>query len=167
MSCVRNMTRQLMWVSLVTAFAVGMAGMGCSSAKKKDEPDSLNADTNFSGDSDSGRAGGLQTIHFEYDSYTLTDSAKSQLQNNAGILKGNGKMNIQIEGHCDERGGIQYNLALGEKRANSVKKYLSDKGIANDRLTTISFGKERPLDPASTEAAWNRNRRANFVVTSR
>ena len=82
----------------------------------------------------------------------------------ADILKAHPGVKIQVEGHCDQRGGIQYNIALGEKRANSVKKFLMDKGISGDRIATISFGKERPVDSASTEEAYAKNRRANFVI---
>jgi len=76
-------------------------------------------------------------------------------------------MKIQIEGHCDERGTVEYNLALGERRANNTKKYLVFLGIPSDRISTISFGKERPLDKGHHEEAWARNRRAHIVVLSK
>ncbi len=119
------------------------------------------------GDSDSGKAMGLQTIHFAYDSYILDDSNKAILQANTQILKDKSSIKVQVEGHCDVRGGIQYNLALGEKRANAVKKFLIDGGIAADRLSIISFGKEKLLDPSDSEAAGAKNRRATFVITAR
>jgi peptidoglycan-associated lipoprotein len=72
---------------------------------------------------------------------------------------------VAIEGHCDERGTVDYNLALGEQRARATRDYLVSLGVAGDRLTTVSYGKERPLDPTSNEAAWARNRRAHFLVT--
>jgi peptidoglycan-associated lipoprotein len=115
--------------------------------------------------SDTGNAKGLQTVHFEYDSSILSAEAKSVLKANAAILKNNPSLSIQIEGHCDQRGGIQYNLALGEKRANSAKHFLIDQGIPDGRITTISFGKEHPVDQAETEEAYAKNRRANFVIT--
>lgn len=121
---------------------------------------------NTLGDSDSGKAMGLQTVHFAFDSFALDDATKSTLKANADILKSNEKMKIQVEGHTDARGGIQYNIALGEKRANSVKSYLSGLGIGGDRITIVSFGKERPLDPGTSEEAYNKNRRANFAVTA-
>ena len=143
---------------------------GCSSKKPKTDvgaiPSAADADVNALGDSDSGRAAGLQTIHFDYDSYILTGETRRILEQNTALLKEKGNLNIQIEGHCDERGGIQYNIALGEKRANAVRRFLIDNGIPGERVTTISFGKERPINPASNEEAWNQNRRANFVVTS-
>ena len=118
------------------------------------------------GDSDSGKAMGLQTVHFPYDSFVLDSEAKSFLASNANIMKDKANLKVQIEGHCDARGGIQYNIALGEKRANSVKKYIVDLGVAGDRITVISFGKEKPVDPGTTEEAYAKNRRGNFVITS-
>ena len=76
-------------------------------------------------------------------------------------------MKIQIEGHCDERGTVEYNLALGERRANSAKRYLTSLGIPENRISTISYGKERPLDPGHNEEAWTKNRRAHFVILSK
>jgi peptidoglycan-associated lipoprotein len=142
----------------------------CKSAPKQEDtaPASpTTIDENTLGDSDSGKAMGLQTIHFPYDSFVLDSEAKKMLNADAQILKDKPSVKIQIEGHCDARGGIQYNIALGEKRANAVKRYLEDRGIAGDRITTISYGKERLLDTSGTEEANAKNRRANFVVTSR
>lgn len=110
---------------------------------------------------------GLETVHFPYDSFVMDDQAKATLDANAMILQTKSSLRVQIEGHCDQRGGIQYNIALGEKRADAVMKYLSGKGISADRLSTISYGKERPLDPATNEQAYGKNRRANFVITSK
>lgn len=158
-------------LSIVLAvLAIGMA-VGCSKKQKPEEvsvPTAASADENvMSGDSDSGQAMGLQTVNFPYDSFTLDSAAKSVLKSNADVLKDKTSLKIQVEGHCDSRGGIQYNIALGEKRANVVKKYLEDLGISGDRITTISFGKEKLLDTSDTEAAHAKNRRGNFVVTSR
>ena len=130
-------------------------------------PTAANADENSMGDSDSGNAQGLQTIHFGYDNYTLSSEAKGILKSNGQILKDKTSLKIQVEGHCDERGGVQYNIALGEKRANAVKKFIVDQGVSADRITVISFGKEKPVDSGSSEEAYAKNRRANFVVTSR
>lgn len=158
------------WVTLVVLALVGATG--CSSSKKKHEegeiPTATSADENTNlGDSDSGRAMGLQTVHFAYDSFNLDSEGKGTLKANAQILKDKSGIKIQIEGHCDQRGGIQYNIALGEKRANAVKGYLEDMGIEGGRLSVISFGKEKPIDPDTTEEAYQKNRRANFVITSR
>jgi peptidoglycan-associated lipoprotein len=105
-----------------------------------------------------------QNIHFAFDSSELTDTAKELLKEKADWLKANTGASVIIEGHCDERGTIEYNLALGERRANAVKQYLQDLGIGGFRLTTVSYGEERPLDPGKTEEAYSKNRRAQFVL---
>lgn len=163
--------RTLLTLGLIfTAFAA-VSFSGCSSKSKKADdtviPSAVDPEETIYGDSDSNNALGLQTITFAYDSYALSPAAETKLKDNAAVLSSNPKMTIQIEGHCDERGSIQYNLALGENRANSVRKRLADLGVSGDRMTVISYGKERPLNPASNEEAWAQNRRANFVITSR
>ena len=157
-------------LALVLAVAALISASGCGKSQKDDEsavPNSASADENGAGDSDQGKAMGLQTVHFPYDSFTLDAEGKGMLKSNAQIMKSHGSMKIQVEGHCDERGGIQYNIALGEKRANSVKKFLEDNGVAGDHVTTVSFGKEKPIDPGHSEEAFSKNRRANFVITSK
>jgi len=152
--------------ALVLSF---LAGCG-SKEKKSDEiatPIAPAVEEQTLGDSDSGQALGLQTVTYPYDSYTLEPEAKSRLKANAEILKDKPSLRIQVEGHCDSRGGIQYNIALGEKRANAAKKFLVDLAISADRVTTISYGKERLLDPGMSEEAHAKNRRANFVITQR
>jgi len=109
----------------------------------------------------------LKDIRFDYDKYEIRREDEEILRENAAFLKKNPKMKIQIEGHCDERGTAEYNLALGERRANSTKKYLVSLGITSDRISTISYGEERPLDPRSNEEAWAKNRRAHIVVLSK
>jgi peptidoglycan-associated lipoprotein len=109
----------------------------------------------------------LKDIHFHYDKYDIQRGEEGILKENAAFLKKNPKMKIQIEGHCDERGTTEYNLALGERRANSAKKYLVSLGITSDRISTISYGKERPLDRGHNEQAWAKNRRAHFIVLSK
>ena len=149
-------------------------GAGCSQKKTKPDQDVYSATIPNQGagttpsdlvSSDQGNAFGLQTIHFGYDSELLDDQSKSLLKSNAQILSKNPIIRVQIEGHCDQRGGIQYNIALGEKRANAVKHYLEDLGVRPARIATISYGKERPIDTAETEEAYAKNRRANFAVT--
>ena len=107
-------------------------------------------------------AGNLGRIYFDFDQYTLTATAKQQLATNASLLKAAPAVKIQIEGHCDERGSDEYNLALGEKRALSTKNYLVSLGVAADRMSIISYGEELPLDPINSEVAWAKNRRAEF-----
>jgi peptidoglycan-associated lipoprotein len=109
----------------------------------------------------------LKDIHFGFDRYDLTSKAREILSQNAELLLKHSRANIQIEGHCDERGTIEYNLALGERRSNSAKQYLVSLGVSPNRIATISYGEEMPADPRQTEEAWARNRRAHFIVLSR
>jgi len=104
-----------------------------------------------------------QNILFDYDSDELTDQAKGLLREKAAWLQANPSDAVMIEGHCDERGTTVYNLALGERRANAAQNYLVDLGVSARRLGTVSYGEEKPLDPASTEAAHRINRRAQFI----
>ena len=105
-----------------------------------------------------------ERIHFEFDKSTLTPAAQDILMKKAEWLRENPDATITIEGNCDERGTNEYNLALGERRAESAKNFLVDLGIAPSRMTTISYGEERPLDPAHNEEAWAQNRRDDFVI---
>jgi peptidoglycan-associated lipoprotein len=107
----------------------------------------------------------LQTIYFDFDKYNLKSDAKNALGLNAKTLRDNMDVTVLIEGHCDERGTVEYNLALGEKRAKAARDYLVDLGVKTERLRTISYGEERPADPGHTETAWAKNRRAEFVRT--
>ncbi len=109
----------------------------------------------------------LKDIYFDYDKYEIRREDEEILKENAAFLKKNPKMKIQVEGHCDERGTAEYNLALGERRANHTKKYLVSLGITSDRISTISYGEERPLDPGHNDEAWAKNRRAHIVVLSK
>jgi len=106
----------------------------------------------------------LNDVFFDFDKANLTAEAKSILSSNASQLKDAGAMTITIEGHCDERGTRTYNLALGEKRANAAKDFLVSLGVPAAKITTVSYGKDRPFDTGHTEAAWAKNRRAHFVV---
>lgn len=109
----------------------------------------------------------LKDIHFDFDKYDIRQADEVILKENAAFLKNNPKMKVQIEGHCDERGTVEYNLALGERRANNTKRYLVFLGIPSDRISAISYGKEKPLDQGHNEEAWGKNRRAHIVVLSR
>ncbi len=113
---------------------------------------------------ESGEKYGLQTVYFDYDSSTLNTDAMAVLRENAAKIKQvPGKM-VQVAGHCDDRGTQEYNLALGERRALAVRTYLIQTGVPGERLLTISYGKEAPAVPGSGEAAWAKNRRAEFSV---
>jgi peptidoglycan-associated lipoprotein len=105
-----------------------------------------------------------QNIHFDFDSAQLSSMAKLLIKEKAEWLGTNSAVAVVIEGHCDERGTTDYNIALGERRAIAVKNYLVNLGISGSRLTTVSFGEERPLDSGTSEAAYRKNRRAQFVI---
>lgn len=107
---------------------------------------------------------GLQRIHFAYNQFTLEDQARATLEQNATYLRNNPGLKVVIEGHCDERGSDEFNLALGERRAVAARNYLVSLGIAAERLSIISYGEEQPLVAAANEDAWAKNRRAEFKV---
>ena len=109
----------------------------------------------------------LKRIHFDFDKYNIRPDDAEILKQNAAVLKKFPTVKIQIEGHCDERGTSEYNLALGERRASSVKRYLVSLGVDEKRISTISYGEERPLDPNQNEEAWTKNRRAEFIILSK
>lgn len=169
------MFKRLSLISLVAASMV--LTVACKSSKKvEDNPtaaegDASKMDANVQSKdmkydqagSDSGQINGLNSIHFDYDSATLSTEARRQLAENADWIKTNASTTVQIEGHCDSRGSVEYNLALGERRAKSVKNYMTSLGVASNRMTIISYGEEKPLDSADSEEAYAKNRRANFV----
>ncbi len=109
----------------------------------------------------------LKDLFFDYDKSAIRDDQKAALGENVSWLKANGAAKITIEGHCDERGTAEYNLGLGERRAKAVKDYLIAAGIAADRISTISYGKERPFVLGHDESAWKWNRRGHFVITGK
>ncbi len=144
-------------------------GTSCTDDKKKAaEPVSASASSETPA-SPSGSAGSAELsnapIYFGFDDYTLSPEAQSTLTAMAEALKANKSAVVQIEGHCDERGTVEYNLALGERRAQSVKNFIAQLGVEGARLSTISYGEEKPVVQGHTEEAWAKNRRAEFVVT--
>src|SRR6188508_1743839 len=110
--------------------------------------------------------GPLKDISFNFDSADLSQTARATLKDNAEWLKGNPAARVQIEGHCDERGAADYNMALGAKRAQAAMDYLATLGVAANRMSTISYGEEIPVCKEKTEACWAQNRRDRFVVTA-
>jgi len=125
-------------------------------------------DPNLAGDiPDINKSGIFKPIFFAYDSDELDDSARAALNENANVLKKYGTWVVTIEGHCDERGTAEYNLALGERRSLAAKSYLLSLGIGADRLRTVSYGKEFPFDPGHEENAWKQNRRAQIMLTAK
>jgi peptidoglycan-associated lipoprotein len=165
------MLKQLLRLSLGLVLVTTVA---CSKKVKEDETAGTGAGgegaaisseaMNFSAaGSDSGTIAGLRTVNFAYDSAVLDATARDVLKDNSDWMKSNTNASIQIEGHCDSRGSVEYNLALGERRAKSVKSYLVGLGVDSKRLSVISYGKEKLLEIGDTEAVHARNRRANFV----
>ncbi len=146
----------------------------CSSAKKSasnNDLDNSNLENNpqalmLNGSSDLGAAGDLQTLYFQFNSSELAAQSTDALAQNAAFLSKNSRITILIEGHADERGSTQYNLALGEKRAKRVRDWLISRGITVNRLSIVSFGKEKNVEYGHEESAWSKNRRANFVIMS-
>jgi peptidoglycan-associated lipoprotein len=113
-----------------------------------------------------GEEGPLKDVHFAFDAYELDEPSRNVLRDNGNWLKEHAQAKVEVEGHCDERGTVEYNLALGAKRARAAKEYLVALGISADRLTTISYGEELPLCREHDEACWQKNRRVHFVVAS-
>ncbi len=107
----------------------------------------------------------LMPVFFGYDSSEIDVASRRVLDENAAVLRNNPNWAVTIEGHCDERGTAEYNLALGERRAVAARDYLVELGLQRDRLRTVSYGKEFPFDPGHDEAAWRANRRAHLVIT--
>jgi peptidoglycan-associated lipoprotein len=135
------------------------------------EPNKANegtfSDENAGGKLDKLNAQGiLKPIHFDFDAAELRPDALQTLNDDAARIRENAPFGVRVEGHCDERGTSEYNLALGDRRARAARDYLVSLGIPAGRLRTISYGKERPVDPGHSEDAWAKNRRAEFVFTA-
>jgi peptidoglycan-associated lipoprotein len=110
-------------------------------------------------------AANFSKVYFEFDSAALTGAAQQALSANVRIMMDSSDVKVEIQGHADERGTTDYNLSLGQKRAEAVKKYMVAGGVSPSRVTTISYGEERPVDASTTEVAWSKNRRAEFRIT--
>ncbi|MCH9024497.1 MAG: peptidoglycan-associated lipoprotein Pal [candidate division Zixibacteria bacterium] len=108
----------------------------------------------------------FETVYFDFDKFNLRSDSKSGLDSNYDLLMQFPDVMVKIEGHCDERGTVEYNLSLGEKRATSCKDYLVGLGVDASRISTISYGKEKPVDAGHSEAAWGKNRRCEFKIIS-
>jgi peptidoglycan-associated lipoprotein len=163
------MIRGLFYVLVLSSLVIG----GCSKKAKEDAGAGVTQETmqdqpmSFdTAGSDSGNIPGLGTIHFEYDKATLTTEARRVLKQNGEWIKEHPKVNMQVEGHCDERGSIEYNLSLGERRAKAAKNFLTSLGIDGARLNIISYGKEKLLQTGDSEEIHAKNRRANFLPLS-
>jgi len=108
-------------------------------------------------------AGHLKTVYFDFDKYDLSESTRATLRQNADWLRANPGNSIVIEGHCDERGSIEYNLALGERRANATREFLASLGAGDTNVRIVTYGEERPAVQGTSESAWAKNRRAEFT----
>jgi len=170
------MIRSLTRFAGSAALAVAIGALGCSSTV---EDDAVTTDTGSefteapvprdgSGDGSSGdrRMLDFETVYFDFDSYEIRSDARPALRENADAISAGagGAARITVEGHCDERGSTEYNLALGERRANAVKRYLVDLGVPSSRLRTVSFGEDRPAVQGHDESAWRYNRRSEFSL---
>ncbi|MBC7541084.1 MAG: OmpA family protein [Bacteriovorax sp.] len=170
-------------IALLSLLATVLTLSSCANIKKKSS-DGTTPDTtsdsgkidngknagmalDLNGDSDSNKAGALKTVYFDFNSAGLSSGTKDTLNSNAVFLKANTTLKVQVEGHTDERGGVQFNLSLGEKRAKTVREYLIGQGVEGARISTISLGKEKPVSFGHDEESWSKNRRANFVVTAK
>lgn len=109
----------------------------------------------------------LEDIHFDFDKYNITPEARVILKKDYEVLQGAPEADVLVEGYCDNRGTVEYNLALGQRRANAARDYLITLGMDPARVSTVSYGEERPLDPRNTEEAWAKNRRCHFVILKR
>jgi len=161
-------------LKVLAVILVATVAVSCAKKKKIDgtpEGDETSADSSISNQemsfdpsgSDSGSISGLQTVNFPYDSSVLGKEERQRIQGNAEWLKSHPEYNLQIEGHCDAKGSIEYNLALGERRAKAVRSYMSSLGVEPKRLSIISYGKEKPLQQGDSESVYAKNRRANFL----
>jgi peptidoglycan-associated lipoprotein len=160
---------------VLAATAALVLSLGCkSSPKSGDAAGAGGIGSEEFGDGSGSGLGGedrmgtseLQTVYFDYDMALIRDDQKPTLQTNATAITGHSDWRrVTIEGHCDERGSEEYNLALGERRANAVKRYLTTLGIADSKLDTVSFGESKPATQGHDESAWRWNRRAEFKVS--
>ena len=152
----------------MTAVLIALGMSSCTDDKKKPtEPVAPVGTETPAAPSDAASTAELKPtpIYFGFDDYTHSSEAQTTLTAMAEGMKAQKSAVIQIEGHCDERGTVEYNLALGERRAQSVKNFLSQLGVEGARLSTISYGEEKPVVQGHSEDAWSKNRRAEFVVT--
>src|SRR5262245_16037804 len=167
-ACVRGL--------LLAGMAMALASAGCKSSGQGTAPGQggvTGSEFNDGGLAQNdqagqrGRAIGLETVYFDYDSYQIRDDAKPLLKGNAQTIKGKPNWpTVVIEGYCDERGSEEYNLALGQRRAEQVKRYLVDLGVPATRLDTVSFGESQPAVQGHDESAWKYNRRTEFALSS-
>lgn len=164
------------WLTLLfTAAFISLMVVGCAKkqtaeptiGKDKTETKDTEKQPDTAGDQGTNPVGEssskFRAIYFDFDRYNLREDAKADLKKNIDVMKAEADLKIIVEGHCDERGTVEYNLALGERRAKSARDYMVSMGIKGDRVSTISYGKERPTAYGHDEDAWTKNRRDEFV----
>ena len=161
------MTRKsIVRLAMVAAMALLMTMVGCQTTPEEEERTDTGSEWEDAPGPTTARetspVGDVKTVYFDYDQADIRSDARNTLKGNAGQIN-SGDGDITIEGHCDERGSSEYNLALGERRANAVKRYLVDLGVPSSRLRTVSFGEDRAAVQGHDESAWRYNRRADFV----
>ncbi|MCI5072533.1 peptidoglycan-associated lipoprotein Pal [bacterium] len=167
--------RQYLAMVLCLCFAVaGLSSCGKKKASEVETPPTAEEQANVEEDgmteeavdaAAEGILANMPVIYFEFDQSTLSAESRTLLQEIAAAMNAQDNISLTIEGHTDERGSNEYNLALGERRARSVQEYIQRLGISADRLTPVSYGEERPSDPSTGEAAWSKNRRVEFTVS--
>jgi peptidoglycan-associated lipoprotein len=158
-------------VGVMALSAATGAWMGCSSTPENENTGASDTGSEFreappsdgGNESMGGKLAGFQTVYFDYDKSDIREDARPALRQNADKLNAGSYGTVTVEGHTDERGSNEYNLALGERRANAVKRYLVDLGVPSNNLRTVSFGEERPAVQGHDESAWRYNRRADFT----
>lgn len=172
MNCFASNLSRVFRVSAVLVFSVLVAA-GCQTPKTSTTGDTDRGVTpedtgslEDRGASTSGPLTGsdLETVFFDYDVASLSEQARQLLRHNAAVLKANSGRKLEIQGNCDERGTTEYNLALGKRRAEAAKRYIVDLGVSSSAVSTVSFGEENPAVRGSSESAWARNRRDDFVL---
>jgi peptidoglycan-associated lipoprotein len=176
----RNLMKRFnLLLTLGLVFVLISLNISCGGKKKQDIPSEIPIDTTTVVDEtptdttpptppsmESLKESQFRQVYFDFDKFNLRPDARSSLDFNYDLLKSFPDVIVKIEGHCDERGTVEYNLSLGEKRANAAKGYLVGLGIPSNRISTISYGKERPVDPRHNEEAWGKNRRCEFRIVS-
>ncbi len=159
-------------ITMTALLCLLLVGSGCSAFKSKSGPggklSEADLDAQREGRFGSGNIplaegeGLFKDVYFAFDSYAISDAARQDIEYNAEMLRSNPDVKVQIEGHCDERGTAEYNLALGNTRARAVRDALLSAGVSGDRLSTMSYGEELPINQGHDESAWALNRRAHF-----
>ena len=157
------------WIVMLAVLGLLSA---CAGDKAPEEPVMVDQATppqdvlpsDYSGDTSGDMSISERTVYFAFDDYSLSGQSQSSLDELSNYMQSNSSVRVKLEGHCDERGSTEYNLALGQRRAQAVKDYLVQLGIDENRLPTISYGEEKPAVDGNNEAAWSQNRRVEFVL---